>query len=256
MNGGGDSYPHNSTMEAISAEVRRRIVTFLLDEASPVTVRDLANRLPIERSAPVVPRTPKPQSRTLRLDLVHHHLPVLADADLVDRNRDAATVERGSHPALDDPRFRALLAIDTDDLDAVLAGLAHDHRRTALAVLRAAPASVTTPDLAREIHRQVREGTGRHPTSVDDLLVALHHGHLPKLAEADLVDYDPETGRAAYSNHPTLERVYTVIYASDERTADRYDAFLDGLNDSYETVSRDASEVPAWPDHWRDPSRG
>lgn len=253
---GGGPYPHNPTMRAISAEERRTIVASLLDEVSPVTERDLANRLSIEGAGPVVPRTPNRGTRRVLLDLVHHHLPVLADADLVDRDRDAATVERGSHPALDDPRFRSLLTIDAEDVDAVLTGLSHDHRRTALAVLRDAPGSVATADLASAVHRQVPEVTGRHPASVDDLRVSLRHGHLPKLDEADLVEYDPEAGRATYSEHPTLERVFRIVFGPDERIADRYDAFLGGLHDSYETVSRDASEVPTWPHYWRDPSRG
>lgn len=256
MKEGGVSYPHNSTIKAISSRERRTIVTALLDEASPVTERDLVNRLLTERASSVAPRPPTLEIQTVRLDLVHHHLPVLADADLIDWNRDAGTAERGSHPALDDPRFRSLLTIDAENVDAALTGLSHDHRRIALTVLKDVPASLTTTDLAREIHRQVPQVTGRHPASVDDLLVSLHHGHLPKLAEADLIDYDPETGRATYLDHPTLERVFSIMFVSDERTADKYDAFLDGLHDSYEKVSRDAGEVPSWPHFWRDPSHG
>lgn len=254
MNDGAWSYPHNSTMKAISAEQRRAIVTTLLDEASPVTVHALASRLLADEASSMPPGPSNPERQTVRL--VHRQLPVLAGAELVDWNRAAATVERGSHPALEDPRFRSLLEIDSVDVDAVFAGLSHDHRRIALTVLRGAPASVTTTDLAREIRRQEPEVTGRHPTSVDDILVSLHHGHLPTLAEADLVGYDPETSRATYSNHPALERVFQVMFASSERTADRYATFLDGLHDSYAKISRDASEASTWPHHWRDPSHG
>lgn len=77
-------------------------------------------------------------------------------------------------------------------IDAVFDALADDHRRELLAYLRDA-SEASVEELASIIDGQA-DGVRRG----DDLAVRLHHVHLPKLADADLVEYDRSAERVEY----------------------------------------------------------
>ena len=248
---GVDPYPHNPTLRAISRSRRREILDTLEDGDSPMTERDLA----ATGADPSPAGGTSPRGWKEQINVVHSHLPALAAAGLVVWNRDDGTVETGTHPALDDPRFRRLLSFEAEDLDAVLSGLSHDHRRIVPAALEEAGAPLTLSDLAGEIRRHENEVTGRVPPAVDDVLASLHHAHLPKLDEAGIVEYDSAASRAAYAEHETLEDVLGIIYEPNETIGDRLDGFLEGLHDSYRQARPDASGPFAWPHYWRTPHR-
>lgn len=74
--------------------------------------------------------------------------------------------------------------------DEVFGALAHDRRRRVLAVLRAAEEPLSLTEVAIELTRRHGgpDGPGREDPA--DVRVALHHRHLPKLADAGLVEYD------------------------------------------------------------------
>lgn len=77
--------------------------------------------------------------------------------------------------------------------------LADPHRRTVLAVVTAYSEATTTTslgELASDVDRRERSH-GDDGMPGEDLLVRLHHVHLPMLDEAGVVDYDPETKRIA-----------------------------------------------------------
>lgn len=73
--------------------------------------------------------------------------------------------------------------------------LSNDRRRLALDVL----ATQTTPVQLRDLARAVatREADTEEPDSeyVDRVAITLHHSHLPKIAQRDVIDYDPESKR-------------------------------------------------------------
>lgn len=247
-------YPYNSTLGAISVPDRRAILAFLLDQESRVNEVALAQHLAISEANSRHPTASAPETQSVHGVLVHDHLPALADASLIEWDRDAETVGTSTHPALADPRFKRLLHTEITDCTSVLSVLAHDHRRIALTVLRAAPGSVTRRDLAREILRYEIQLIGRNTNTIDDLLVSLHHNHLPQLVATDLIEYDSTMNRATYAGHPGLERVFSIVVEPDDRAARKLDGFLQGLSDSYHWVSRDTPT--SWPHHWRNPSHG
>lgn len=256
MDVGSDPYPRNPTLAAISERRRREILSTLLDSDSPLTEYGLARRLATTGPGSIGAGGVTPAVRRLRIALVHNHLPALEDAGLIGWNEGDETVERGTHPALDDPRFRRLLGTETEDLDTVLRGLSHEHRRIVLAVLKEAWAPVTSTVLAEEIRRRDAELTGRVPPLVDDILASLHHAYLPELARMNLIEHDSDTERATYAGHSTLDRVFGIICEPNERVADRLDQFLGELHDSYRQVTTGASEPFEWPHFWRVPHRG
>lgn len=78
------------------------------------------------------------------------------------------------------------------DIEVVLGLLSNERRRLALLVLEARDQPTSTDDLARLVAMQERNSTAPvDPASVERLVLRLHHWHLPKLAAAGAIDYDP-----------------------------------------------------------------
>jgi len=65
--------------------------------------------------------------------------------------------------------------------------LAPERRRLALAVLEERSSRIDLADLAADVAEREPDATVR------EVQIALHHAHLPKLAAAGVVDYDPAT---------------------------------------------------------------
>jgi len=91
------------------------------------------------------------------------------------------------------------------DLDEAFELVAESRRRAVLAVLRTAPrGSLERMELAGAVTRLLEhedEETTRQ---------ALVHQDLPKLAEADVIEYDRETGVVTYDSDPLVERCLDV----------------------------------------------
>lgn len=76
--------------------------------------------------------------------------------------------------------------------------LANERRRAVLATLDDRAASVDLDDLAAQVATQ--EGD---EADTDQIKITLHHVHLPKLADAGVIEYDPETHRIDQSRSPS-----------------------------------------------------
>lgn len=70
----------------------------------------------------------------------------------------------------------------------LLDALNNDQRRTVLRLLVASDGAVGVRELAREIAAPADETT----PDVDNVVIALHHNHLPRLDDIGIVTYDPE----------------------------------------------------------------
>ena len=73
--------------------------------------------------------------------------------------------------------------------------LADDRRRTTLAALATLGAPVEVDDIARAVAKREAEFDHRDRESLRQLVVSLHHRHLPKIDAAGLIDYDPDRNR-------------------------------------------------------------
>lgn len=251
----GNSQPPNRVFQALAASSRREILAILLDRSTPASEQDIAAHVrAINQSETQKPATAGANST--HTELIHTHLPALEDAGLIQWHRDDATVDLAPHPAFDDPRFRLLLEVEADGLDVALANLAFDRRRIVLTTLRDAPESVTQKDLARELLRSNDIDRESCSNAVDNELVLLCHFHLPALSDADLIEYDPDTARATYTDHPALEEVFTIIYESDDRLLDSCNGFIEGMNAAFNELTRGTGTEAEWPHFWRDPSNG
>ena len=252
----------NPTLRCIASGRRRVVLGYLLDRGSPVTVQALATTLAATGQGKPITDVATADVRAIRTGLAHTHLPALEDASLVTWDRADETVTTTSHPVYDDPRFRRLLAVDADGFDEALSVLSHERRRIALTVLRDAGTPMARSELARKIlHRET--GTNEPETATDDpdsaavedVVAALYHLHLPRLADADFVEYERESGHATYADHPALEATLEIIYEPDEHLVEKFDGFLGGLGASYRQ-SRDVGDSANWPHFWGDPHHG
>lgn len=87
---------------------------------------------------------------------------------------------------------RSELDVGRDRQDELFAALSHPRRRFTLQYLRTADAPLPVAELAAELvtwedETTAIDGSGEARTDVE---IALMHVHLPKMAEADFVDYD------------------------------------------------------------------
>lgn len=71
--------------------------------------------------------------------------------------------------------------------------LADDCRRRALTVLDGIETPVSIEELARQVADDGPTPDGTGPQVDDGTVLSFHHVHLPMLAEAGVVAYDPET---------------------------------------------------------------
>jgi len=241
--------------EAISTSARRELLRLLLVRDEPVTEEHFVAHLAATDQYPT-PEGAVADRQSIHTDLIHSHLPVLADAGLITWNRDATTVETAPHPAFDDHRFRPLLEAEANDLDTALSNLAIEQRRALLTILRDAQASITQSDLARELLRSDETDFEPDRNLVDDVLVSLHHVHLPALADAGFIEFDRETERATYTGHPAVEEVFTIIYEPNTYLADSYDGFFEGMKAGIDKLKQEKGTEAEWPDAWRNPHHG
>lgn len=244
---------HNPTIRAIANPVQREILDVLLTWRS-LSTKILARHIVANRQG-----TTSPDSATvtaLYTELIHRYLPELETVGLLEWERETGTVETTTHPAFSDPRFELVLDIDMDGLDEALLGVSQKSGRIALTELRDAQ-TLSRSDLATKI-LQKGDPSDPDPQLLEKAVVSLHHVQLPRLAELDLITYDPDAGEASYGGTatPALDTVFEVIYEPEKYMVRKYDGFLNGLRKSYLNVGPDMGEHADWPTFWSDPHHG
>ncbi|WP_225333252.1 DUF7344 domain-containing protein [Halomicrobium urmianum] len=189
---------------AIADERRRTCLAVLGDRDGSVPVTDLAAAVAARSSGVSLIEVSDEHHRQVLTDLVHAQLPALAEADLVDWDRDAGVVAAADHPALTDDAVEELLAVDEAGWDEVLSALSDARRRRVLAVIAAA-GEAERDALVRRVLAGERdcEPDAVSDDDVSDAAVEFHHVHLPVLQRAGLLAYDGDA--AEYLGHPALD---------------------------------------------------
>lgn len=98
----------------------------------------------------------------------------------------------------DSPETMDPFSSETDDREAAFVAFQDATRRAVLRHLDSEEGQVALADLAE----RVADGDARDP---DRLAAALHHNHLPKLAECGLVEYDSRENRVAMTDRESVE---------------------------------------------------
>ena len=221
----------NSIITAVADGRRRRTLEILRDRTGFLDEDELATNLAATETGKRLFEVTKEEFRETLVSLRHTHLPALADANLVEWDDRSGVVSATDHPVHDDPKFARILNVEADDWDEVLGNLADGRRRIVLSAISAADGAVDREALARSVAAR-EHGVSEvevPPRDARDVLVSLHHVHLPKLDEAGLVEYDRETETVAYAGHPELDDEWLLfeteetprgILADAERTDD------------------------------------
>jgi hypothetical protein len=97
-------------------------------------------------------------------------------------------------------------------LDTIFDILSHAHRRRILSYLSQTEDDLTTvADLVTVISKHESESeTSVQHTQDDAVRVALHHNHLPKLADVGVIEFDTRSETIQYCGHPKLEKYLSV----------------------------------------------
>jgi DNA-binding transcriptional ArsR family regulator len=121
--------------------------------------------------------------------------------------------------------------------DAIIESIADRTRRETLRALLGWPTGMATEDLATLVTAAISDGGAGEATreARGSVHVALVHTHLPRLADAGLVERDVEAGTVATTDHPALrddrfqkmlaveaddwDQVLTALQAPKQRTA-------------------------------------
>lgn len=182
---------------ALRSENCRRAVRILRGHNDAITVRELAERLAASEST----EADASAVDSVRIRLHHVDVPKLADAGLLEWDREAGAVSPTDHPVYD--------GSGADEDEAVASrpsnvpALADDRRREILAAIAAESGPITREALARKV--ATRDADGEPSESrIESVLIRLHHCQLPKLAEAGLVEYDRGDGTVTYQGPSEL----------------------------------------------------
>ncbi len=73
--------------------------------------------------------------------------------------------------------------------------LSDGRRRILLDVLEGRPTPVELDDAAAAVARREANGSGATAELREGVAIALHHNHLPRMADMGVIDYDPESRR-------------------------------------------------------------
>lgn len=114
-------------------------------------------------------------------------------------------------------------------LDAIFELLADQRRREALYVLDRREGPITVAELADEVATVVEAGPER-------VAIALHHVHLPKLADAGVVSYDAEARTALLADGGDRFHRYLHVAAVDE------ERFVGSADEEVGSDERDARQ--------------
>lgn len=93
----------------------------------------------------------------------------------------------------------------SDDVDEILVALSHHERREALNILRTAGRPLALADLAVELARKLEDFDSKveEKERAERSKLELYHRHIPRLAEAGLLDYDEDRNVVALTDTAT-----------------------------------------------------
>lgn len=186
-------------VDALTDSRRRAVLRALAENEAPLAADELAERVLAETTEPPDAVDDR-RRRRVRSTLRHRHLPVLAEAGAVERDEEGVTLSADVPGELG----RLLAGVETvpDDALELLADLLRSPTRRAVVAELDDRGPGTTIHLDR-LAASVAAGADPE-RSTADVLTALHHHHLPRLAEEGVLEYDPGTR--------TVEYLGTVVF--------------------------------------------
>ena len=217
---GEDGRLMNAFFDCLADSDRRQLLR-VLEERAPdaVTLEELATSLASRRTessdGPVAD-----EARDRLLASLHHvHLPKLEHAGLVEPVPERDAVALTDHPAFQTVTLGELRdaagGLDQPPLDTLFEALASHRRRIVLDALGHRIGSMQAETLAREVCAAEHgvSASSVPAEAVQAVLVSLHHRHLPRLSDAELLEYDSTARTVTNDGRPTLRvpRTHAVL---------------------------------------------
>lgn len=134
-----------------------------------------------------------------------------------------------------------------DELDAIFASLSHHDRRRVLGRLyERAPETLTPRDLALTLCGQEREPSR---AEIREARIRLVHAHLPKLEDAQLIEWDRASGVVRSAEHDVLRNtdIYDVLTEEQPVSVASLDALFSSLADHRRRMTLDLLDQRARP---------
>ena len=181
--------------ETLSTPRRAAVVAVLGEQEVPIETSTLARHVAALESGKPVDSVSPEEHRAVLVSLHHHHLPKLSSHRIVEWNRDASAVRFADEIAL------ATQISSSHDVgvrsNRLFRTLSQSRRRVVLSVLTGVSAPISTSKLARLVAAREKRANPAEvgARDVDRIHVSLRHSHLPALASAGLIQYDPESDR-------------------------------------------------------------
>ena len=103
---------------------------------------------------------------------------------------------------------------ESGDFETALELLVDERRRQVLLTLRECDSTVSLDELALRVASRTQESTvgGESQELTDRVKTSLHHAHLPKLHDANVVEYDVDQGTVALVMEPAqLEELLDAV---------------------------------------------
>lgn len=106
----------------------------------------------------------------------------------------------------------------TDRLDPILDALRHPLRRAAVRGLIEAYLPLPVPSFATYLALSVFPDaeTNEFNAFRETIQCQLHHAHLPKLAEAGIITYDPDVGDGVIDKGPQFEAAQAFVAVAED----------------------------------------
>lgn len=205
---GGTSSADFHTNYELLTHPRRLHLLSILDATERISVSALAEELV------AVERTQSPTDSgndvsTVKTALVHAHLPLLADAGIVEFDRESQVVAAIADRPVSSSRLSRLshlAAAAGDDADRLLRTLVHPTRIAAYSAIESAAESISVDEIATCIHDENATHTydddTSHNASIEDVRLSLYHSHLPALASVGVIEFDRTERTASIPDRP------------------------------------------------------
>ncbi|QLG50404.1 DUF7344 domain-containing protein [Natrinema halophilum] len=196
---GGDNTPEplanvpTECYEILRHPRRLRILEVLGSRGSRLPVSELTTEL-IERST--TDASNGHVRHSVRVSLVHNHLPRLETYDVVDWNDDGISLV--DEPPVDPADISLLLELcDAENAERMLETLVDPVRMRLLSLLEDGDRPLSLEQLAARLSAL---DTGQF-TDQSNAKVALHHSHLPAMADVGVISYDHESRLVTRYDH-------------------------------------------------------
>lgn len=200
---------------ALAANDDRRIVLSILSTGGAVTTPALATAVAAAHRGVDSETITAEERRRRLLALDHVHLPILVDGGVVSADRERTIVEPAESPLFEEP-LASLVDPDSGVPTAVFDALANSRRLATLKALHESGGSLSLAELAARV---LAVENGCSPDDPSDSActacqIDLHHRHVPRLAEVDLVEWNGRNSAVRVAE-PLPEPLATALGVSN-----------------------------------------